>query len=111
MSTVRYSEAYAGPSRTKDLDCSQRVWFFSMITLVNIFPASHTRNWPSSRRSTLSIHSTARTGHPMIIKYFVPEKTSKREALHLGRRIQEHCEGLGLVTATGILGTRKPSVR
>ncbi|GFV57064.1 uncharacterized protein TNCV_2931871 [Trichonephila clavipes] len=34
------------------------------------------------------------------------EETPEREALQLGRRTQGHCEGLSLVTATGILGTR-----
>ncbi|GFX03930.1 histone-lysine N-methyltransferase SETMAR [Trichonephila clavipes] len=34
------------------------------------------------------------------------EETPEMEALKLGRRPQGHCEGLGLVTATGILGTR-----
>ncbi|GFV81731.1 nudC domain-containing protein 1 [Trichonephila clavipes] len=33
----------------------------------------------------------------------------EREVLQLGRRTLEHCEGLGLVTATGILGTRNPA--
>ncbi|GFV39697.1 integrase catalytic domain-containing protein [Trichonephila clavipes] len=37
------------------------------------------------------------------------EETPEREALQLGRRTQEHCEGLCLVTATGILGTRNPA--
>ncbi|GFW12846.1 hypothetical protein TNCV_3885561 [Trichonephila clavipes] len=31
------------------------------------------------------------------------------EALQLGRRSQGHCEGLGLVTATGSKGTRNPA--
>ncbi|GFV86720.1 uncharacterized protein TNCV_3964501 [Trichonephila clavipes] len=34
------------------------------------------------------------------------EETPEREALQLGRSTQGHCEGLGLVTATGILGTK-----
>ncbi|GFY68924.1 hypothetical protein TNIN_74291 [Trichonephila inaurata madagascariensis] len=34
---------------------------------------------------------------------------SARETLQLRRRTQGHCEGLGLVTATGILGTRNPA--
>ncbi|GFT58464.1 hypothetical protein TNCV_2119501 [Trichonephila clavipes] len=37
------------------------------------------------------------------------EEVPEREALQLGRRTQGHCEGLGLVTATGILGKRNPA--
>ncbi|GFW14049.1 hypothetical protein TNCV_3546381 [Trichonephila clavipes] len=37
------------------------------------------------------------------------EETPEREVLQLGRRTLGHCEGLGLVTATGILGTRNPA--
>ncbi|GFT38426.1 hypothetical protein TNCV_1195591 [Trichonephila clavipes] len=37
------------------------------------------------------------------------EEAPEREALQLGRRTQGHCEGLGLVTATGILRTRNPA--
>ena len=37
------------------------------------------------------------------------EETPEREALQLGRRTQGRCEGLGLLTATGILGTRNPA--
>ncbi|GFU53836.1 hypothetical protein TNCV_4254451 [Trichonephila clavipes] len=39
-----------------------------------------------------------------------PAKTSEMEELQLERRLQGCFEGLGLVTATGILGTRNPSV-
>ncbi|GFS63306.1 hypothetical protein TNIN_223841 [Trichonephila inaurata madagascariensis] len=35
------------------------------------------------------------------------QQTSEREALQLGRQTQRRCEELGLVTATGILETRK----
>ncbi|GFY57528.1 hypothetical protein TNIN_315961 [Trichonephila inaurata madagascariensis] len=37
--------------------------------------------------------------------------TSEREELQPGRRTQRHCEGLGLVTAPGILLTRNASAR
>ncbi|GFW12643.1 mariner Mos1 transposase [Trichonephila clavipes] len=37
------------------------------------------------------------------------KETPKREALQHVRRTQGHCEGLSLVKATGILGTRNPA--
>ncbi|GFW51707.1 hypothetical protein TNCV_1186391 [Trichonephila clavipes] len=40
-----------------------------------------------------------------------PKTTSEREELQHGRRTQRHCEGMGLVTATGILRTRNASAR
>ncbi|GFX40211.1 transposable element Tc3 transposase [Trichonephila clavipes] len=55
--------------------------------------------------------STLQSGHvalrfPCVLS---TEETPEREALQLGRRTQGHCERLGLVTATGILGTRNPT--
>ncbi|GFY29162.1 hypothetical protein TNCV_4722901 [Trichonephila clavipes] len=37
------------------------------------------------------------------------EETPERETLQLGQRTQGHCEGLVLITATGILRTRNPA--
>ncbi|GFV05259.1 histone-lysine N-methyltransferase SETMAR [Trichonephila clavipes] len=55
--------------------------------------------------------STLQSGHVTLQFPCVwsTEETPGREALQLGRRTQGHCEGLGLVTATGILGTRNPA--
>lgn len=58
--TVWHSKAYAGPSRTKGQGCSWRVWFCSMIMCVHVFPGSHLQNRPSSSKSSLTIHPTAR---------------------------------------------------
>ena len=40
MCTVRQSKAYTGPLRTKELSCSWRVWFCSMITHLHMCPGS-----------------------------------------------------------------------
>lgn len=74
MCTVRHSEAYAGPSRTKDWGCSLRVWFCSMIMHIHTSPGSHMRNWPSSSGSSLTIRPTARTCRPEISMLFGPLK-------------------------------------
>ncbi|GFX00455.1 hypothetical protein TNCV_2091051 [Trichonephila clavipes] len=55
--------------------------------------------------------STLQSGHVTLRFPCVrsTEETPEREALQLGRRTQGHCEGLGRVTAPGILGTRNPA--
>ncbi|GFY76932.1 hypothetical protein TNIN_281361, partial [Trichonephila inaurata madagascariensis] len=54
-------------------------------------------------RQTLSSRAISST------RWTTTEEIPEREALQLGRRTQGHWEGLGLVTATGILGTRNPA--
>ncbi|GFW79767.1 hypothetical protein TNCV_2589871 [Trichonephila clavipes] len=51
--------------------------------------------------------STLQSGHVALQFPCVwsTEETPERKALQLRRRTQGYCEGLGLVTATGILGT------
>ncbi|GFY75541.1 hypothetical protein TNIN_168611 [Trichonephila inaurata madagascariensis] len=68
------------------------------------FCAGHESVGDDQVRQTLSSRVISST------RWTTTEETLEREALQLGRRTQGHCEGLGLVTATGILGTRNPAV-
>ena len=69
---VRNSKVYPDPSRTKHRSCSQRILFCFMITHVHMFPGSHMGNRPSLSGSSLTIHPTAWTCHPVISMCLVP---------------------------------------
>ncbi|GFW57161.1 histone-lysine N-methyltransferase SETMAR [Trichonephila clavipes] len=100
MCTVRHSDAYAGPLRTKDwaahgegdilLNDNARP-HVSRVTQMELDKLK----WETVGPSALQFGHVA-LRFPCV---WSTEETPEREALQLGRRTQGHCEGLGLVTA------------
>lgn len=87
--TVQHSKAYAGPSRTKGQGCSWRVWFCSMIMCIHMFPGSHLQNWPSSSKSSLTIHPTARHVALRFLCVWSPEKPLKGLCFNSDNELQK----------------------